>query len=932
MLITVSLKNNKTSTYNLPADITAFKTLVSKAITGNDYARLQSIKTQLEANLDKSAAEIEQLQRISTKLSNALPPPPFIPALAPPIVPVPVPAPAPAPIVPMIMPAPQISDGETQFQELYAHLMLDMASSTHNIQHLIDYSALVVNMFMHAATFTPYDGHGQSQLREFNHKSQLQYYRSQGNHSHATFFKKLVPSATSTAISRLPFNEGFTKLIAQDDFSKTLCAEIKKIDPKTGYPKPGVKVDGYAMTQIAHAGARKNNFSALIQGMKQLINQPGNLNVTLGLQDKLRHILPPTKAVLKLSPQECTARIQAFVDGFHALNHAQPSPIQVDEHLARHLLSYRTARVDAIKQHMQSNPLNHIKIDSNQHNITCLFIRLYPEFKINNDTYKEGVTNVLLSFFGGLLNHYSEQSGLRLHTERRQSFGFLRPTITDAGCLMLRLSLGVEPAAFDNVVLKSLSKLNELLETFKFDQATHDSVKHVFAFEKPLVAKEEGKRKPRDPDTYIRSVVRKDNQTFTTYHQAKAYIKQAASLNAPGDYCEHAMRLFLQNYICGKVELPLPAQALLESKTPVGVIASPVVHILKNTLNYAVDFMNEIGPLAPIDPLIPFSHVYLHSVQKLFNNCTSAQHLLTKIDKMEPSEFYYQALLLIENTLEYLISLDGLRHIRAELQQKPLDSIARLRQQELSYASDCLNIPSNQMKLWFTDSGQQAITSALLTLSVAFHGAAADGKYYDSDVHLFGQTYYEVAEFIKDCKKSNLSLEMTNIKHAKIIFIDVSQINQLPRADCKAMKALVIDITHHPLIDKDDLRHIINNAYQCGIYVILVESSLKHAQLGLDKYQSGKIIVISPPNLALSPVACDLLDNVSRDAIHPAAASYLTMVNAIGREKQASLASLETKGAAAALAQHGLMQKPMPALNEQLQAPLPYNQNPVRLK
>ena len=41
--------------------------------------------------------------------------------------------------------------------------------------------------------------------------------------------------------------------------------------------------------------------------------------------------------------------------------------------------------------------------------------------------YKEGLTNLLLGFFGGLLNYNAKQAGMQIRAERRQSFGFLRP-------------------------------------------------------------------------------------------------------------------------------------------------------------------------------------------------------------------------------------------------------------------------------------------------------------------------------------------------------------------------------------------------------------------------------------------------------------------------------------------------------------------------
>jgi len=741
-------------------------------------------------------------------------------------------------------------------------------------------------MFIHMATFTPHDGHGKAQLRESNHGFQLQYYRSQGNHISALFFQKLIKTPGDIGKCRLPFNEGFGKLIGARDFSPQFCAELKKIDQKTGCAKHGQKVSSFVMTNIAHAGARKNHLSATIQGMNKVVEGHVNAAGRELLQKKLQLILPPTTAIIELNPNDCTARINEILTRFNNFGTTCQSVVEVDEQLSSHLLKYRIERVQAVKQCVSEAMLKHIVIDSAQNDITCLMIRLYPSCTFTDDTYKEGVTNVLLSFFGALLNHHAQQKGLRLHTERRQSFGFLRPTLTDAGCLMIRLSLGLEPRSFDEIIVHSLKKLDGLLEKFNFNQKTHKSVLSVFEYCKPATDKEQGKRKPRAPDTYIRRVVRKDNLTLRTFRQAKAYIDKAAEQSTSTDYLDLAMTFFLDNYVRNGIPLTPITKPHLRTDDIVQIIDSPVVNVLQNTLTYAFNFVKELSFLTINEPLQSFGHVYLHSLQKLFNNCQEAQILLTQVARTEATKFHHEALLLTENILEYLISLDGLRQIRAELLQQSLNPIAELRTSELAYARRMLQLPSAQLQLFFTDSGQQAITTSLLTLSIMLHGPAADGCRYDSDIYLFKNSYFEVAEFIRDCKKDKFMLEMHELKNAKIVFIDISQIDKLELGVCNAMKALVIDITHHPLFDQAALRQIIATAHQRGSWVTLVQSGLKHDQLGLDKYQTGKIITIAPPGLTLPQVALDLFESVSRDAIHPSAASYLSMVNAICREEQ----------------------------------------------
>ena len=886
MKITVKLKT-KNCEYDLDNknNLSTVKRLISKAIKANDTEQLIEFKKELQGILNKPAVVAEQLTRIISALPVQQVEQVQQAEQAQQVQQVQQ--------VQHIQPQPQIlveqetpkeiellESGETSFQTLYANLMFSMLESSNNISHVIAYSAIVVNMFMHVATFTPYAGQGKAQLREFNHKSQLQYYRSQGNHAQASFFKKLIPDSEGTC--RLPFNQGFIKLIGGDDFSDTFGKELKKINIETGFPKEGKTVSGFVMTNIAHAGARKNNFSALIQGMNIFLKDKLEGEKKEALKNQLSAILPSTKKIQKLDNNEYSKRINAYLSQFKKISLDNQSVVISDTNLASNLLTYRINRVENIKTKVAMLNLQNISVKDTQKNITNLMIRLYPSCNDTTDLYTEGVTNVLLSFFSGILNHLSQKQGVCVYTNRRQSFGFLRPSVTDAGCLVVRLSLGLEPNSFDSVVINAVKEFDLLLGEFKFDNKSHVKVKEVFKFKKPLKEKEEGKRKPRAPDTYIRSVVRKDDLTLTTFQQAKAYIDDADKKNVP-NYLSLAMTSFLDKYICKSEKINIPLERAYQSNMVENVtsIDSPIVNLLKNTLFYVRNFVDALTFLSVDEPLQGFSHPYLHSLNKLLNNYMECDDLISKIEVINATKFNHQALLLIENILEYLISLDALRQFRLDLQGVRFDAINELRNSELDYVQKELPLQRNQLSLFFTDSGQQAITAALLTLSIELHGPGADGKTYDADIYLFQKSYYEVAEFIKDCKKDKLALEIHRIECAKIIFSDISQIENLNLEQCTAMRALVIDITNYPLLDKPNIKEVIKKALARDVIVTFVESYLKHSQLGLDKYQAGKTTVLMPPGKKLSDASIDIMNSISTEAINSVTASYLLMVNSI---------------------------------------------------
>lgn len=70
--------------------------------------------------------------------------------------------------------------------------------------------------------------------------------------------------------------------------------------------------------------------------------------------------------------------------------------------------------------------------------------------------------NICLSFFGAILNQCSQDLNLSVHTSRRQSFGFLRPTIAEVAP-SIRLSVGCAPLKFSEVVVNSIQYLDMAL-------------------------------------------------------------------------------------------------------------------------------------------------------------------------------------------------------------------------------------------------------------------------------------------------------------------------------------------------------------------------------------------------------------------------------------------------------------------------------------
>lgn len=766
------------------------------------------------------------------------------------------------------------TSGEKDFQDLYAYLVLDIANQAINPEWLIFYERLVFNLFMHAATYTPRPGHGKAQEREYKNKTQLQYARSQGRHPNNEVYKSSIEGRVK---GKLPLNAGFIRLLQPPEFPAKLCSILKKIVPATGLAKINPKTkEPYTLgsfdgDKVAHAGARRHNLAILGKTLENYKNNPG---IREKVNSKIRR---PKKQHDKIPSAELQRRIVELKHRFSLLSNTQTQPKTAG--LQGWLLHSRIDRTKCLIANTQN--LKKITLLTSQQDITCLMIRLYPTYTQVNDTYTQGVTNVLLSFFAALLNQHLQAAGYDIYAQRRQSFGFLRPTLTDAGYLTIRLSLGLEPSKFDDIILKSLNDFDVLLEKYDFGAgaaAESQIVREVIKV--PVKTTEQ----QRHGDAPIRSVVRSDDMTLTTYNQALAYLNKAKETEDT-DYQEKGLDNFLRQYVLNGASLP-DVSLNNPPTTDMAPHNATLTQMFGNIIQYTHQFVEKLDYLKENEPLGSFAHVYWHSLLKLYNNLHEAQYLLAHRDTQTASAFFKKATLLSENILEYLISLDGLKQCRAKIQGQPLDPIKTLKDTEAAYAARQFSIDQKKIDCYLMDSGQQANVTTLLVFLNLLHGQE-ERKNYGRELYICENSYYELPLFLKDIRKDGEEYVTNNKAAAKIAFTDISCLHNFNVQDYPAMQGLIIDITHHPHTHHALLKKIVSEARAQGVFIALTESCLKHQQLGLDKYQSGKVMVISPNNDNFKDYTHteELLADVSKEAEDPCIASYLQMVNEICGDK-----------------------------------------------
>lgn len=111
------------------------------------------------------------------------------------------------------------------------------------------------------------------------------------------------------------------------------------------------------------------------------------------------------------------------------------------------------------------------EIQKEVENYPCLMIKLKEGFftqGLDEQNMENGWTQLVMSYFIGLVNYYGyERYGEDyVHVIRRQSFGHIYPTITDAGT-NIRFSLGMIDEDYSEVINESLKKLQADLQFFK---------------------------------------------------------------------------------------------------------------------------------------------------------------------------------------------------------------------------------------------------------------------------------------------------------------------------------------------------------------------------------------------------------------------------------------------------------------------------------
>lgn len=569
-------------------------------------------------------------------------------------------------------------------------------------------------------------------------------------------------------------------------------------------------------------------------------------------------------------------------------------------------------------------------------------IQILPDhININWNNYLEKTAwiDTCLTFFAGLLNHLCIQEGLLISTSRRQSFGFLRPTLTDVGTT-IRLSVGCVPLLFSDVVIDSIYMLDEAI--------TEITKEENLIFQAALIGIEAPLHNVKG--NFFVVSMRENKRVAFLANDSMRFVNEDLLDYGFGDFI--LTRIFVDTF---KEKYKGQSQAFEE--------AMPMIMDSISRLNQEqIGFLPE--GLDPIDPIedeelweeisqvrdYSFSHegideemllrlddssmllqlnrlviylshqlsewdrVYREKIQskqaglphtfsycfdKLYNCYNNGRQLAAFTARYQHlpivvAHFHSKAQLLVEKMLENII---GIKSIDAFENLSP----AITPDKKLADYFNTRPILGGASSFFFrTISGQSALSLGLAVASRMVHAKSLDEVATDRGVYLDGAPYYEVEKLLEKLRQKNGKRKIAHFTDQKIILVDpcptIKDAKELEHrinltklfVKVESKGVLIVDVTNMYLFSKriDDL--IRKWKEKEDRWLIFASSLLKHEQMGADKFQAGRLIILKPKDEFLVEeekerfrVIEQELNHISASGINPIQESFFDMIQEI---------------------------------------------------
>lgn len=690
--------------------------------------------------------------------------------------------------------------GEKYFIELMESLMHDISSNMIVVDcKLAEILPSFLLYFMHNAGVFPPIGEGYSRFAETVYP--LSYFRDRPESSPIMkIYMRFIGNPSSNfqiihPLNRCMFNmlkrsvSGRNDIISIFNSIKFLCSNVFYIDRHVLKNKNWQNV----FLLLVSSGTPVNTFEAISSAVNSLIKtqnpRPENIRLQeANVDDLLREIDLPSGNSRKNIHDDFLAfrarvcdRIMKLV-AKHKFVHIKPFHVKDSQNLM-------------IEVRKPPNADKNYKTKSFQHLGWVCFVEC---------------------FFCGLLNYQAEISEKYIYTMLRDSYGFLRPTLTQCGTAF-RLSMGAQPDCYAEIVANALVTMDNLLVKLEKNNLLH---KGDF-FEKLMLYKSD----PREPAFNA-------NSMHTVVYRARNLLKKYSPVNAFLESQHGANAKFLYKSAYYKSDF--------SDKEEYNSSYSPIIDILNGIKRYFEDDVR--NKLANSDVRYTELHNSLNYIMsELSVDYARIKYLLKKGRHYSGSvHFYRKSIDIIEKTLEDLSILNTIYYYS----NKPLNKI------KFKIIDDDIVKCS-----FFMDWGQQATLASIFwikhfTKPYRCHVVLDDSSYYQ--VVMCEDLLKEFQNHPKDKKEGERSVFIYYMDAVPTLITQkenelfskndtLRKVQSIFHSRGNNDSFIILDTSSTPLLMQKKIFEDWKSSSKNVKGLIFVNSGNKNCQLGLDRYQYGQV-------------------------------------------------------------------------------------------
>ena len=709
--------------------------------------------------------------------------------------------------------------GEGYFVELIEKLAQD-ASRLEIDEEFTEILPSFLLYFMHNSSFFPALGDGYSRLTE--NILPLSYFRDRPNTSPVTeLYKQILAQCPNVDCSKLdlihPLNRRVIQILKEES---TLCVDLSQIVKTVNFGTSDsiFFVDKNACSNkdwddifllLVSSGAPINTFEALRSAISVFFKQHSCKSC---LAIKSRHRVESSIKYL------CTA--YKFLN--NSFRKILDSGSKDKKSIYDKSLKYRANCCAKVMELVSCHDFKYIKpfqVEGSQN----LMIEVFPpprsDFKYTTASQEHlAWTCFIECFFCALLNNQSKLMGSHIHTTLRDSYGFLRPTLTPCG-RSFRLSMGLQPTSYARIVGVALIKLDLVLEKLARNQ----------------------RYELKSPTYFKRLMLSKTTQNETIF--------DANNMYSIVFLCEHLLNkcneinafMLLQQQIKSENVIPYSTyykcnlySAYKNNETPE---ETPLVDIMLHIQGYIDQSIRERIDIID-NAKLPVTLNYI--LAQIYIDYMRLNFLLQKKDDMGTSYFYRKSVEVIEKTLEDLSIFNTIYYYS--------NKVTKVQNVTYEVVNDKI-----MKACFFMDWGQQATFSSIIWGKRFF--ASKNYKLYMDE-----SSYYQSVIFNHLINFPNTSKICDN-SIATIYYLDpyptlisvnsninfkrrntLEKLSEIFNDSQNSLAIVILDISSTPLWVQKELLEAWESGKNKNVKsLIFINSGNKNSQMGLDKYQFGQI-------------------------------------------------------------------------------------------